>query len=631
MIVFGTAQPPAPAPANPRATMVFGTAASNAAAPKEPTPANAKTTMMFGSPVSAPPPAAPPKNQTMMFGTAASIAAESTGESEETVMDVPGQSSRTVLFGTGQPPAEAEPVPEPAGSQNKTMMFGKAVAIPKVTAGTVELAGYAADEDQKSESTVRVDVQQVMEGQEGEAPAASPAEPPSRQDRTQRFAMSDLSTPPAGRPASTQDRHNRTQLFAMTQDNTAPVAAHLREDPVQLLGDATLPPGDMPILSPARSGSTDLHATLPPDGPADPPGVSLLHDPANAPTSDHDSGPDQPLVMTLPNLQPIQGMRPLAPMPVELPPEPSGSPADLRATQPQHALSAQQQAAEDAAAMRAVRGGGGAGKVIVVLLILVALGLAGVLVYRLFGKQLLGQAVPVEALRTADQALATLRVDDGASQEQAIAQLKTVIAQHPNVPETQAAYVIASALRYDDVQGRALRGQERLRSLKSQEAPEKEIAAFQARLAADVAEAKTLRAELESAQARLETLKVAVEKGTSADLAVLRAEGIARGVLGDTEAIPTAEAFRQRSAVPDDWADLIEPEFALNGGSSFDEAIVQLDRVKRRESTFLRPYVLLARLQLKKGDVARARAELEQVSTMNSRHEIAQELLSGLP
>ncbi|HEY0881231.1 MAG TPA: hypothetical protein VGD87_06865, partial [Archangium sp.] len=124
----------------------------------------------------------------MVFGTAASNAAETTDGSEETVMDQPGQSSRTVLFGTAQPPAE-ESASMPAGNANKTMMFGKpvAVAIPKVTAGTVELAGYAADEDQKAESTVRVDVAQVIEGQEGsetEGPT-SESEPalPSRHDR----------------------------------------------------------------------------------------------------------------------------------------------------------------------------------------------------------------------------------------------------------------------------------------------------------------------------------------------------------------------------------------------------------------------------------------------------------------
>ena len=123
-----------------------------------------------------------------------------------------------------------------------------------------------------------------------------------------------------------------------------------------------------------------------------------------------------------------------------------------------------------------------------------------------------------------------------------------------------------------------------------------------------------------------------MEAGSSGSLAMLRAEGLARGVLGDAEALTRAEAFRQRAGQHDDWVDLIEPEYALNGGSSLDEAITQLIALKARgsNSTFMRPYVLLARLQLKKGNAAGAKDELEKVSTMNSRHEIARDLLASL-
>ena len=108
--------------------------------------------------------------------------------------------------------------------------------------------------------------------------------------------------------------------------------------------------------------------------------------------------------------------------------------------------------------------------------------------------------------------------------------------------------------------------------------------------------------------------------------------GLARGVLGDAEALTRPVAYKQRTETRDDWVDLIEPEYALNGGSSVDEAIAQLIALKARGSnkTFLRPYVLLARLQLKKGEAQAARDELEQVTTMNSRHEIAREMLATI-
>ena len=621
-MVFGSA---APLPPSTKQTMVFGTAASNAAASLPP-PApstSGKHTMVFGAPVSAPPAAA--KNQTMMFGTPASN--QVSEPAEETVLDEPRQSSRTVLFGTPVPQS-----PQAAPAPKTTMMFGRPAAIPKVTAGVVELAGMSADEGQPNESTVRVDVAEVIEGHGNDA---SQSEPP-RHDRTQRFAMSDAGlTPPEGKDP-VQDRHNRTQLFAMStaQERTAPGAQAVDDgDHSVFVGDTTLPPGAMPVVErSSRSGGTDLNSTLPPDGSPlqfDPPGVSLLHDPdaMMAPSEPGFSGMDGPVATTLPNLPMLADHRPMAPLALELPPEPMGSPADLRAAP---GLTQQQQK-EDAAALKAARGGG-AGRAIVIILLIVAIALAGVLVYRLFGRQLLGTAVPLEAIQATEQALATLRLDDQASQEKAVAQLTAVLAQHPTLLEPQGALVIAIAVRYDDAQGELTRLSAKLRTLKANDAPEARLTELEARVKLAQASATELKAKLEEAATRLQGQMTTVEAGTSTHLAMLRADGLARGVLGDGEALTRAVAFRQRSGTRDDWVDLIEPEYALNGGSSVDEAITQLVVLKGRasNSTFLRPYVLLARLELRKGEPARAKEELEQVATMNSRHEIARELLASL-
>ena len=613
-MVFGS---PAPV-SSPAAkqTMVFGTAASNSAASNPPPPVSSlKQTMVFGAAPAAP---APAKNQTMMFGTPASNAVEP--PMEETILEQPGQSSRTVLFGTAAPPP-----PEPAPAKNQTMMFGRP-AIPKVTAGAVELAGYAADEGQPNESTVRVDVAQVIEEH-----AESEAQPQvHRHDRTQRFAMTDTGTTPPEGQTSLQDRHNRTQLFAMSspQESTVPVGEAIEDKSSSVfVGDTTLPPGALPAFERPSRGGTDLNTTLPPDGQLlDPPGVSLLHDPANMTPPEAVRAAEGPVATTLPNL-PVMMDRPMAPLALELPPEPMGSPQDLRLSQQNQ----QQAANEDAAALRAVRGGG-AGRAIVVILIIVALALAGVLVYRLFGRELLGKAVPVDALRSTEQSLATLRFDDQVSQEKALNQLVAVLAEHPGLPEAQGAIVIVSALRYDDVQGQVNRGTASLRSLKASGAAADRITAAQAQLASYEAGANQLKAQLEAAVTKMQALMPTVEPGTSTQLALLRADGLARGVLGDGEALTRAVAFRQSTATEDDWVDLIEPEYALNGGSSVDEAIAQLVALKARgaNSTFLRPYVLLARLQLKKGEPKLAREELEAVSTMNARHEIARELLASL-
>lgn len=334
-------------------------------------------------------PGQPPQRPT--FGTKASNSAMD-APTDETILETPGQSSRTQIFGTA---ASSEPA-APA-NKNQTMMFGRNPGIPKVTAGSVELAGMSADENAPNESTVRVDSPTDEQEPSGDEPSE-----PARQDRTQRFAMTDLggATPPEGRN-TVQDRHNRTQLFAMSTsaETTAPVGQQVE----------TLP-GDHGVLRERESEvassapTLDLSSTLPPDQPlpllgepesSEPQGVSLLHDPANAaPREDQPAELDGPVATTLPNLGPVQARLP--PLRLELTQEPGGSPADFnRPTAPNAPVLTPTAAAEDAAAMRAARGGG-AGRIVVIILALVALALAAVLIYRLFGDQIMAAIKPPE-------------------------------------------------------------------------------------------------------------------------------------------------------------------------------------------------------------------------------------------
>jgi hypothetical protein len=342
--------------------------------------------MMFGGATVLPPTA--PARPT--FGTAASNESVDEGDTpgEETILEKPGQSTRTLVFGTGAPEA-------PAPAKNSTMLFGKSPVIPKISARTVELAGMSVDEEAPNESTVRVDAQEVVQEQQSEEQA------PRQQDRTQRYAMTDLGgapTPPEARDP-VQNRHNRTQLFAMSsaQESTAPAAGSY-EGPV---GDATLPGRSGQSQQELQAAPTfDPQATLPPDQPLmlmvepQPAGVSLLHDPSNLGPVEAMAAPeDGPLSTTMPNLGAV------IPPHSQLPPlnvmtsEPGGSPSDvnLAPVQPHQASLTQ----EDAAALRAARGGG-AGRAVVVVLALVALALLAVLIYRLFGGQIMGAIKPPE-------------------------------------------------------------------------------------------------------------------------------------------------------------------------------------------------------------------------------------------
>jgi len=104
-------------------------------------------------------------------------------------------------------------------------------------------------------------------------------------------------------------------------------------------------------------------------------------------------------------------------------------------------------------------------------------------------------------------------------------------------------------------------------------------------------------------------------------------------VFGDAKAIEFTERHSKLTNASDDWLDLAEPEYAANAASTPDtrrEALTRLQGVLAREanSTFLRPYVLMARLKLADGDYGGAREDLEKVLTLRADHDVAQELLS---
>lgn len=642
-MMFGAPTEPLPAPAKNQ-TMVFGTPASNAATPAAPAPAVGRSTMMFGAPAPAPAPAknqtmmfgtpasnaaaataaqdsdapstsktlvfggapvtAPPKNQTMVFGTAASNAAAQTpapvapgsktqlygdASSEETIMDHGlGQSSRTLIFGG---PTEQPGEPSPDSSKNQTMMFGRS-PIPKVTAGTVELAGIAADENAPNESTVRVDESQVKSEQDDGSNTDTGGEPPPRQERTQRFAMSELAKPadkPRGPPV------------------LAPVPAGGDIESVDLSANLTLRPGE-----PGGLGF-DPHRTLPPDLQVTPP------NPVAAIVRPDVVTPPAGLGATEPDLQKLEtspGYR----LKLENPdtaPGLLGTPLDLQSAQ------------DDAALARAAVKKSGSGKAIVIVLLLIALALTGLLVWRLFGKQLMGEPASERALKQTGDAFALLRRDDIANQEKAVAELRGVLAQNPLLIDAQAALVMGLAVRFDDVQAELGSGEAQLAKVKAAGATQTELDALQTVLTAQTEAVQRAKQQLDDAHARLMELGATVERGTPAESALVRADGFARGVKGDAEAISRAVQFAQLNpGGADAWVGLIEPEYALNGGTQLDEAVKQLQAM--HDDAFFRPAVLLARLELKRGNTDIAAEQLERVVQLNDQHALARVLLKSI-
>ncbi|GMU59159.1 MAG: hypothetical protein AMXMBFR34_09220 [Myxococcaceae bacterium] len=649
-VVFGQAAVPGPAaPPQASQTMAFGAVSAPSGAP----PAG-KQTMVFGAPGAAAPPSAPPGKQTMVFGAAAppsappgkqtmvfgAAAPPSAPPGKQTmVFGAPSAppppagpaGKQTMVFGAVPPGAQAPAASAPAQpAKNQTMMFGRVPggAAPKVTSA----APGGEEPKERSESTVRVDLEAMMRGQGAEDFDAVQA----RHDRTQRYAMAQPPpTAPTGSPESGEARHDRTQLFAMTsqQETTKPDAnAPPQPELGKRMGDTTLPPGfaEMPTLEPdahppPAAASGPLHQTLvfgaqggraqvSTDPGLDPPGVRVLLEPGMVTPPEAAASSPEPIATTLPNLAPIERGQGLPPLRVDLPPEPSFPTSS--------SLPPQASAPEDEAMAELRASSSRRTAIAVVIFLVIALGLGLAVLWHLFGRSLLGGDGNAEALAKTEQAVARLRMDDRDSRTGAIRDLEAVLAAAPDLVEARAGLVMALAFAYDDegvwvttYAEQARHG--RVKASAAEEAQARRKAAEQ-----------QLKPELEKLQIKLRELPA----GTPESQAALRALAVAFGALGDARALELAEQHHQRTSTPDDWADLAVPEYQATRGADPSEALKLLDEVGRRKSnsTFFRVLVLKARLHDKLGEKAPAEEALHTVTTLNSKHELAAAMLDAL-
>lgn len=660
--MFGSA-PAAPAAEPPRNTLMFG-GAELAAAPSP------KSTQMFGAGDGGQ--QAPSTRSTQMFGASPRSEPARAPVAHERPTD-PMRS--TQLFGTGRPPTPtpakrpveaaapaAPPAPakrpaeagEPPAPQSfrTTMMFGNAPVGP----GSKPTGGKAG----QSESTVRVDLHEMMR-EHGRTPDADHGAPPApesveaRHDRTQLFAMrpdfkGPAAAPAAEAPEAVQERHNRTQLYAMTNahpptrpDGKAPITEQALPRPGADLpvyqGADTLPPGLPPVVGDL---AVDGMQTLPPDLPR-PRSLEADTTPPAAPAAPVTELPVEPVAEGQFAQQ------------LDLPPEPVAvQPSDsdyrsLAATLPlgeQRAppVAAPRSPSPTREAMAAVRASSRRRTALVVMvLLLVVLGVGGFLIWKLFGKALFGQAVPEAARQAVEASLGTLRLDDSAAKDRALDELEAVAQKYPQYVEAQAGVVLVLALQFDDDQQRIRRIEQKHKKLEAELAGLKREAerdavgrkANELKLEHDrIAERATAaQARLQAAAQSMEVLANAAEKGSPAALAGLRSAAVVKGVFGDAKAIEYTERYSKLTQASDDWLDLAEPEYAANASSTPDtrrDALAKLKGVLAREanSTFIRPYVLMARLRLTDGDYAGAREDLEKVLAMRADHDVAQELLS---
>jgi predicted Zn finger-like uncharacterized protein len=637
--LFGTAASAAPAPpaapAAPAArsnTQMFGTAAAASPRPSGLKPAgqmpaapSISTTQVFGMAPEPPPPGG------VRVGGAASAPRQPQVFASAPAPALPPEPRTTQMYGGSQPPPPAAP---PAPSISSTQVFGMLPDLdPPAPAARGSTQLYAGA---------------------GPAPTTDPAAPAAPSiSTTQVFG----SLPPSLTGEAAPPARGRTtteQQFAAVQ---APRTTS-REMEAVGFEDTVRSPRPQPGAKPGSLGSVDASmATTQMLGAPDEAALekiwasqaTRLDRPAvdrGAPTPLET--PAQRLVLeSLPT--PVAGVPAVgfhsAATPVEtpavgrieLPPEPPsfaagvGLPPEPPTTPEMEAARLEQQIRRrNRIALFAVVG----------LVAVIAIG-AGARM--LLGRQ---RAVPPDALAQRESARLLVRRDDIQSRQRATEELTFLTARHPAYLAAQADLVVALALQLDDARLAIKRLGAEADELNRQIArlqEEKVPGDWQNRVNVKidrlgeikrqsdplVERATALDARVNDAFRALEALQKQGPPGPEDQLALARAQAIYFGVKGSEQAIALGERYRAAGG-NDGWADVAYAEFALNARvppETVGNALGAMERLAAADATFLRSYVLSARLAMAQKRYGVAVTSLESALALNPAHEVARDLL----
>jgi hypothetical protein len=242
-----------------------------------------------------------------------------------------------------------------------------------------------------------------------------------------------------------------------------------------------------------------------------------------------------------------------------------------------------------------------------------------------------------------DEAVAQLRRDDAASKEEALAQLKALSGKYPQSIEILAEVGIALAMHLDDTQVRitTLQAKEkglrdRIDRLTSTQTPvdwqsranarKEELLILQQQLFSLQERGKALSVEAVQVLKRLEA--VPAQEPREVALARLRARALMNATLGAAQTPELAVKLAQ-AELPD-WSALTMAEYVLHQSSAPSaqarDAATAMENLRANNSTYLRAYVLGARIALLRHEPASAQALLDTVITLNPKHELAQQL-----
>jgi predicted Zn finger-like uncharacterized protein len=596
------------------------------------------STRIFGNPLLQQPPAdreATPAQATKAVGSGVQPARlpvvkqgtnfEQAGAKEDT--------TATLVYGArGRPPGEEAPAHTPErgsatvgaapASSGKTQVFGAVAARPPPSpAATTQVFGAVPLPQGPAPTTTQVfgAVQAPAS-----APPSTPAPAPSPAT-TQAFGAAALPATKPPSPVTTQvfgasaipgaapkSAGTTTQVFgagtvraAMEKERAPDAAAPWMAEPG---GASSAPRSEKSERRSAGSSSGPL--SLPPEVPVPPPQASA---PISAPLN----------------------------LPPEPPPERSGSTGSSRRLPAFDPAPDVFDRIEREGPARERAGGGGKERLLIALAAVVVLGLTVWLTYPMWRAR--GSGLPPHAVSARDEAVALLRRDDEASREQAISRLRALLADFPKYTEARAELAVALVLKLDDMkveldllskQGKRLSDEaQRLSAARAPADWENRVNAAREELQNLRAQSKPLTAAVaeltKEVEASQQIIRAAPETEPAADVvARLKAQAVYAGVMGEEHAVALAERLRKVEN-PAHWSAIALAEFGLNAGSaaaSRAEFSQSLQEVRERDRTFIRAYVLGARLALMDQDPVTARALLDSAEALNPHHALSRKL-----
>ncbi|MDQ3265701.1 MAG: zinc-ribbon domain-containing protein [Myxococcota bacterium] len=601
--IFGRVPPPPPAAPRPT-TQMFGAVGAPATPPAP--PEQRSSTQMFGAvkaPAAVPPAQPEQRSSTQMFGAVGAPAAPPAQ---------PEQRSSTQMFGA---------VAAPTQPRSPTAMFGavqpggSSPSLPKITFG-----GEAVVAHPPPETT------------QGDAPAAFPLSDPRDIDP----AM-----------ASTQQMKASELAKAM--------AAYRSAEVTRLPAGGAIPPGAEPLELQTRAPRSGMTAELQLGGQHLPPRPGMTAElqlggqhlpPRPGMTAELQLGgqhlPPPPgmtaeLQMGGQHLPPRPGMT--AELHLDAPRARPSSPGYARVELPPEAPELEQFESPE-------EGSAAARKSSLPLF----LGVLGLLAVAGVGYLLLANrapSVPPAAAAAREAAVVLLRRDDPASRRRSIEELQRVLAQHPTYLEAQADLVSALAIQLDDTRAQQERALGEVRVL------EKEIerltnaqspSDWQNRvyvLSDEVAKLRTEGPQLQESvngydrrlRQEYERLEVAVAARKKLDPSAIsihqRAQGLYGSVMPSEETLTALQTYEATGST-EGWGKVALAQFVLNSRSSTDvvnRGRNAIEELVEADSSFIRPYVLAARIAIRQERYEAAVTMLEAAVALNPEHQAAQDLL----